>query len=38
MTCYFKSVLLFQCFGVSRTCCGGRTGFWWCQVALVSVA
>jgi hypothetical protein len=31
-------VLLFQCFGVSRICCGGRTGFWWCLVALVSVA
>ena len=31
-------VLLAWCLGVSRACCGGRTGFWWCQVALVSVA
>ena len=26
------------CVGVSRACCSGRTGFWWCQVGLVSVA
>ena len=38
MRCDFKSVLLFWCVGVSRARCGGRTGFWWCQVALVSVA
>ena len=30
-------VLIFWFVGVSRACCGGRTGFWWCQVALVSV-
>jgi hypothetical protein len=29
--------LLFWCVWVSRACCSGRTGFWWCQVALVSV-
>ena len=26
------------CVGESRACCSGRTGFWWCQVGLVSVA
>ena len=31
--------LLVLCtFLVSRTCYNGRTGFWWCQVTLVSVA
>ena len=27
----------FPVFGISRNCCGRRTGFWWCQVSLVSV-
>jgi hypothetical protein len=31
-------ILLFWCDGVSRTCYGGRIGFWCCQVILVSVA
>ena len=30
-------ILLFQCVGVSWTCCCGITGFRWCHVALVSV-
>jgi hypothetical protein len=30
--------LLFWCVGVSRACCEGRTGFWWCRVALIFVA
>jgi hypothetical protein len=39
MRCDFKLKSSFSgCVGVSRTHCGGKTGFWWCQVALVSVA
>jgi hypothetical protein len=39
MTCDFKSEpSFFSVLGVSRAHCGGRTGLWWCQVALVSVA
>ena len=34
----FKPVLVFWCVGVSRVHFSGRTGFWWCQVVLVSVA
>ena len=30
-------ILLFRCVGVFETRCGGRTGFWWCPVVLVSV-
>ena len=30
--------LAFQNVGVSRIRCGGSTGFWWCQVVLVSVS
>jgi hypothetical protein len=30
-------ILLFLCVGLSRACCGGRTGFRGCQVTLVSV-
>jgi hypothetical protein len=30
--------LAFWCVRVSRDFCGDRTGFWWCQVGLVSVA
>jgi hypothetical protein len=30
--------LLFWCVEVSTARWGGRTGFWWCQIALVSVA
>jgi hypothetical protein len=34
----FKSHLAFlMCWG-NQACCGMRTGFWWCQEALVSVA
>jgi hypothetical protein len=39
MRCDFKSESCFSgVLGVSRAHCGGRTGFWWCQVALVSVS
>jgi hypothetical protein len=31
-------ILLFRYVWVWRAWCGGRTGFWWCQVALISVA
>jgi hypothetical protein len=31
-------ILLFRCVGISRTHCGGGTGFWWCWVVLVSVS
>jgi hypothetical protein len=31
-------ILLFWCVGVSRTGCGGSTGFWWCLVVFVSVS
>ena len=31
-------VMPFCCVGVSRTCCDGRTGFWWGKFALVSIA
>jgi hypothetical protein len=31
-------ILLFMCVGVSMAWCSGKTGFWCCQVALVSVA
>jgi hypothetical protein len=34
----YDRVLLFWCVGVFRVHCGGRTGFWWCPVALVSVS
>jgi hypothetical protein len=34
----FKSVLLFSYVGLSRAQCGGKTGFCWCQVALISIA
>ena len=27
-----------RCDGISRTCYGGKIGFWWCQVTLVCVA
>lgn len=38
MKCDFKSTPSFSSvLGVSRACCGVRTGFWWCQVALISV-
>ena len=29
---------MFWGIGVSRTCCVGSTGFWWCWVVLVSVS
>jgi hypothetical protein len=35
MRCDLKSD---SCFVESMACCGGRTGFWWCHVSLVSVA
>ena len=36
---WFKvRVFLFWCVGISSACCGGRTGFWWCQITLVSFA
>ena len=31
-------VLLFWCFGVARAHCGGRTGFLWCKITLVTFA
>jgi hypothetical protein len=33
---FYILILLFRCVKVSRTWCAGRTGFWCCQVALVS--
>ena len=33
---FYIQVLHFLCVGVSRTYYGGRTGFWWLQVTLVS--
>ena len=30
--------MLFRYVGVSRACCCGRTGLWWCQGILASVA
>jgi hypothetical protein len=36
--CSGQLTCLSDVLGVSRACCGGRTGFWWYQVALVSVA
>ena len=38
MRCDCKSVLFFWYVGTSRAHCGRRTGFWWCQIILVSVA
>jgi hypothetical protein len=33
---FLIQILLFQCVGIFRTCCGGSSGFLWCQVALLS--
>ena len=37
----YSSIIImrpFRCDGISRICYGGRSGCWWCQVTLVSVA
>jgi hypothetical protein len=31
-------ILLFRYVSVSMACCSRRTGFWWCQITLASVA